>query len=123
MEKLMNKLVVSPALLEDEKLNSKIEGFFDNTTFQRMVEATDVMRDIPNFSISNSFLLRDVSEPEQRKWHPGTKAFIHPPLPPPDHALPQKQEGFNKTDQSNNSWEDEQMLLNGNLNKKTLYSS
>jgi hypothetical protein len=30
MEKLMNKLVVSPTLLEDEKLNAKIERFFDN---------------------------------------------------------------------------------------------
>lgn len=39
----MNKLVASPSLLEDEKLNSKIEKFFDNQTFQRMVEATDVM--------------------------------------------------------------------------------
>ena len=30
MEKLMNKLVGSPKLLEDEKLNAKIEKFFDN---------------------------------------------------------------------------------------------
>lgn len=61
MEKLMNKLVASPGLLEDEKLNSKIEKFFDNQTFQRMVEATDVMQDIPNLSITNSFLQKDVS--------------------------------------------------------------
>jgi len=33
MEKLMNKLVASPNLLEDETLNSKIEKFFDNQTF------------------------------------------------------------------------------------------
>jgi hypothetical protein len=30
MEKLMNKLVSAPQLLEDEKLNAKIERFFDN---------------------------------------------------------------------------------------------
>jgi hypothetical protein len=33
MEKLMNKLVSAPQLLEDEKLNAKIERFFDNQTF------------------------------------------------------------------------------------------
>lgn len=38
MEKLMNKLVGNPNLLEDEKLNAKIEKFFDNQTFQRIVE-------------------------------------------------------------------------------------
>lgn len=57
----MNKLVASPNLLEDETLNSKIEKFFDNQTFQRMVEATDVMQDIPNLSVTNSFLQKDVS--------------------------------------------------------------
>lgn len=30
MEKLMNRLVASPNLLEDERLNTKIETFFDN---------------------------------------------------------------------------------------------
>jgi hypothetical protein len=30
MEKLMNRIVATPNLLEDEKLNSKIEKFFDN---------------------------------------------------------------------------------------------
>ena len=33
MEKLMNKLVSAPNLLEDEKLNAKIEKLFDNKTF------------------------------------------------------------------------------------------
>ena len=33
MEKLMNRIVAQPNLLEDEKLNSKIEKFFDNQTF------------------------------------------------------------------------------------------
>ena len=33
MEKLMNRIVATPNLLEDEKLNSKIEKFFDNQTF------------------------------------------------------------------------------------------
>jgi hypothetical protein len=30
MDKLINKLVKNQALLEDEKLNAKIEKFFDN---------------------------------------------------------------------------------------------
>lgn len=42
MEKFMNKLVGAPNLLEDEKLNAKIEKFFDNATFQKMVESADV---------------------------------------------------------------------------------
>lgn len=33
MEKLMNRLVAKPNLLEDEVLNEKIERFFDNATF------------------------------------------------------------------------------------------
>ena len=38
----MNRLVASPNLLEDEKLNAKIETFFENETFQKIVEGTDV---------------------------------------------------------------------------------
>lgn len=53
MEKLMNRLVAHPKLLEDEKLNSKIEKFFDNQTFQKIVESTDVFQEL---SFSNSFL-------------------------------------------------------------------
>jgi hypothetical protein len=60
MEKLMNKLVQTPNLLEDEKLNAKIEKFFDNQTFQRMVEQADVFHDISNLSIQNS-IMRNVS--------------------------------------------------------------
>jgi hypothetical protein len=33
MENMMNRLVACPDLLEDEKLNTKIEKFFDNQTF------------------------------------------------------------------------------------------
>lgn len=57
MEKLMNKLVQTPNLLEDEKLNAKIEKFFDNQTFQRMVEQADVFHDISNLSIQNSLIV------------------------------------------------------------------
>ena len=56
MESLMNRLVQSPDLLEDEKLNTKIEKFFDNQTFQKMVEKTDVFEEISHASFSNSFM-------------------------------------------------------------------
>lgn len=60
MEKLMNRLVASPNLLEDEKLNAKIERFFENQTFQKMVEGTDVFQDISNLSFQNSYLNKNV---------------------------------------------------------------
>ena len=60
MEKLMNRLVSSPTLLEDEKLNAKIERLFENNTFQRMVETTDVFHDISNMSFTNSFINKNV---------------------------------------------------------------
>ena len=59
----MNKLVASPNLLEDEKLNAKIEKFFDNQTFQKMVEGTDVFQDISNLSFTNSVLQKNVLFP------------------------------------------------------------
>lgn len=52
----MNRIVSAPTLLEDEKLNAKIEKLFDNHTFQKMVENTDVFQDISNLSFTNSFL-------------------------------------------------------------------
>lgn len=52
----MNKLVAKPNLLEDEALNEKIERFFDNATFQKMVDQADVFHDISNMSMSNSIL-------------------------------------------------------------------
>ena len=45
MEDFMNKLFVSPALLEDEKLNYKIEKIFENHVFQKMVENANVLED------------------------------------------------------------------------------
>lgn len=45
MEEFMNKLLVSPNLLEDEKLNFKIEKIFENKVFQKMVEKANVMED------------------------------------------------------------------------------
>lgn len=56
MENLMNRLVQSPDLLEDEVLNTKIEQFFDNQTFQKMVEKMDVFEEITHASFSNSFM-------------------------------------------------------------------
>ncbi len=55
----MNKIVASPNLLEDEKLNAKIERFFDNQTFQKMVEGTDVFQDVSNYSLTNSLILKN----------------------------------------------------------------
>jgi len=52
----MNKIVASPSLLEDEKLNTKIEQFFDNQTFQKMVEKVDVFQDMTQMSFTNSFM-------------------------------------------------------------------
>ena len=54
----MNRLVAKPNLLEDENLNARIEKFFDNQTFQRMVESIDVFQDISN--ISNSVFQKNV---------------------------------------------------------------
>jgi Protein kinase domain len=45
MESFMNKLFSSPLLLEDEKLNSKIERIFENKLFQKMVENTNVLEE------------------------------------------------------------------------------
>jgi hypothetical protein len=59
MEKFMNRLVGQKNLLEDEKLNLKIEKFFDNQTFQKMVEATDVFNDLSNISFTNSILQKN----------------------------------------------------------------
>jgi hypothetical protein len=59
MEKLMNRIVGKPNLLEDEKLNAKIERFFENQTFQKMVENTDVFQDISNLSFANSIMQKN----------------------------------------------------------------
>jgi hypothetical protein len=48
VEKFMNKLVSKPNLLEDEKLNFKIEKLFDNPTFQKMVETASVFEEADN---------------------------------------------------------------------------
>jgi hypothetical protein len=42
MEKLMSKVVQKPNLIEDEKLNSKIEKIFNVEAFEKMVEHLDV---------------------------------------------------------------------------------
>lgn len=45
MENFMNKLFVSPNLLEDENLNYRIEKIFENQVFQKMVENANVLED------------------------------------------------------------------------------
>lgn len=45
MENFMNKLFASPNLLEDERLNFKIERIFENKLFQKMVENANVLED------------------------------------------------------------------------------
>ena len=41
----MNKMFSSPSLLEDEKLNNKIERIFENKLFQKMVENANVLEE------------------------------------------------------------------------------
>ena len=41
MEKLMMKIAAKPNLLDDDKLNSKIERIFNNNFFQKIVESVD----------------------------------------------------------------------------------
>ena len=59
IENLLNRIVSSPKLLEDEKLNAKIEKLFENATFQKMVEATDVFQDISNLSLASSIFQKN----------------------------------------------------------------
>ncbi|CAK68833.1 unnamed protein product (macronuclear) [Paramecium tetraurelia] len=67
MEKFMNRLVSKPNLLEDETLNEKIERYFDNATFQKMVDQADVFHDISNTSISNSILKKKRTETSEEQ--------------------------------------------------------
>jgi hypothetical protein len=49
----MNKIVVNPAFINDDKLNAKIEKIFGVKAFQKMVDNTEVFQDISNTSIFN----------------------------------------------------------------------
>ncbi len=62
MEGFLNKLVHNPTLLEDEKLNARIEKLFDNPTFQRMVESTDVFQDMSNVSFAHSHISKNLMQ-------------------------------------------------------------
>ena len=53
MEGLMNKIVVNPKFVNDERLNSKIEGIIGMEAFQKMVDNADVFQDISNTSLFN----------------------------------------------------------------------
>ena len=53
MEGLMNKIVVNPSFVNDEKLNAKIEKIFGVEAFQKMVDNADVFQDISNTSLFN----------------------------------------------------------------------
>ena len=53
MEGLMNKIVVNPTFVNDEKLNAKIEKIFGVECFNKMVENADVFQDISNTSLFN----------------------------------------------------------------------
>ena len=54
MENFMNKLFMSPNLLEDEKLNFKIEKIFENKLFQKVVEEANVLEDAGDLSIDSA---------------------------------------------------------------------
>ena len=49
----MNKIVVNPNFINDERLNHKIEGILGMHAFQKMVDNADVFQDISNTSLSN----------------------------------------------------------------------
>jgi hypothetical protein len=54
MENFMNKLFMSPNLLEDEKLNFKIEKIFENKLFQKVVEEANVLEDAGDLSMDSA---------------------------------------------------------------------
>jgi len=56
MEKLMNRIVVNPKLInEDSELNQRIEKIFNLDAFQKMVENADIFQELSSSSIfSNS---------------------------------------------------------------------
>ena len=64
MEGLMNKIVVNPNFVNDERLNSKIEGILGMEAFQKMVDNADVFQDISNTSLFNQseFLQRSMNQ-------------------------------------------------------------
>ena len=64
MEGLMNKIVVNPTFVNDEKLNSKIEKIFGVEAFQKMVDNADVFQDISNTSLFNQseFLQKSMNQ-------------------------------------------------------------
>ena len=45
---------MSPNLLEDEKLNYKIEKIFENRLFQKVVEEANVLEDAGDLSLNSS---------------------------------------------------------------------
>ena len=53
MEGLMNKIVLNPSFVNDERLNQKIEGILGMEAFQKMVDNADVFQDISNTSLFN----------------------------------------------------------------------
>ena len=58
MENFMNKLFMSPNLLEDEKLNYKIEKIFENRLFQKIVEEANVLEDAGDLTANSSKLAK-----------------------------------------------------------------
>ena len=64
MEGLMNKIVVNPTFVNDEKLNAKIEKIFGVEAFQKMVDNADVFQDISNTSLFNQseFLQKSMNQ-------------------------------------------------------------
>ena len=60
----MNKIVVNPTFVNDEKLNAKIEKIFGVEAFQKMVDNADVFQDISNTSLFNQseFLQKSMNQ-------------------------------------------------------------
>ena len=121
MENYMNRLFKSKNLLEDNKLNAKIEKIFDNKLFQKIVEKTDVLEgedlsitkshannkilDSVLFkSISKNFLKNDSEKKSEKKNNLEKKNFLK-----------------KKSPEKNNN--NEEMKIKGFLNNSDLTKS
>lgn len=113
MENFMNKLFVSPNLLEDEKLNYRIEKIFENQVFQKMVENANVLEDAG--VISNSNASRDHGRREKSEEIFDANGNIL------DSRLIEKSEllvPYNPDDERFRDEEGEKMVKRGNFSSK-----
>ena len=60
----MNKIVVNPSFVNDERLNAKVEKIKGMDVFRKMVDNADVFQDISNTSLFNQseFLQKSMNQ-------------------------------------------------------------